>query len=128
MKILKEYKLSFVFLLVWIMLLLWFWLFDIIGSEILYSLIAFYMLLPALSFVISYKVSRRNYRMKWFILFALGFMSILLSWLTFGLANHLAISNSLISLDLDAILLAFVPAIIGFIIGNIRYNYSFKKK
>lgn len=112
MKLIKRYRSFFAFMTLWLVLLLWFWIFGVIGNEMLYSIIAFYILMPLASSFSSFKVAKNNAKNKIFFMLLFGIMSLVLPWLTFG-----------VIFGGVELVIAFVPTILGYALGALNYNH-----
>lgn len=80
-----------IYSIVWLIAISAFWLADLSGDAMAYSLLVFYLLLPAVTLIMSYMIGRdkRWGKMKWSIPVCFGVMYMLTEYLTFSLANML---------------------------------------
>ena len=76
---------------VWVIAISAFWLTSLSGDAMAYSLLVFYLLLPAATFIMSYMIGRddRWGTMKWVAPVFFGEMYMLADYFTFCLANML---------------------------------------
>lgn len=116
----------FIFLVVWAAMIAWFWigqLFDIENMEAVYSLGAFYVLLPASALVTGGIYGAGNSKLRYIFPIFAGLMELLLGFLTFDLLNVTANGkwNSWNGLHGDSLifLFSFLPALIGVVAGGI---------
>ena len=77
-----------IYLLIWSMLLIWFWMggaSDAMG----YSLVAFYLVLPVTTAVVSFFIGKDSGwgESRWLMLLFFGLMFMLITWGTFSMAN-----------------------------------------
>ena len=81
-----------IYFLIWLIAILAFWLTSLSGDALAYSLLVFYLLLPAATLIISYMIGRdkRWGKMRWIIPVFFGVMYMLAEYLTFSLANMLS--------------------------------------
>lgn len=93
----RRYRLSAIFflsapLLVLLLSVVAFWLFDTVGSEIMYSVLVFCLLLPLVTIVTSVWVGTRRQagRLRCLTPLVSGFLWMLTDYLTFRLANMIA--------------------------------------
>lgn len=120
-KILENNVGLIIYLVVWAALFCWFWLGSVSGNEMIYSLGAFYVLLPASALVVSVMYGAGNSRIRHTIPIILGGLEMLLGFLTFNLANVLANGkwNDWNELDWSLCLFSLVPSMLGIAIGGI---------
>lgn len=117
-------KLSFfVYIIIWFLLLLWFWIGLAQDGAMAYSMISFYLVLPISSFIISCIWRTKNTLKKWLLPVFFGLMAMLLSYLTFSLANTIAFHHLHIP-DLKMALISAVPSLVGLLIsmGMMAFN------
>lgn len=111
-------KLSFfVYIIIWFLLLLWFWIGLPQDGAMAYSIISFYLALPISSFIISCIWRSKNTLKKWLLPAFFGLMAMLLSYLTFSLANTIAFHNLHIP-DLKMALISAAPSLVGLLINT----------
>ena len=111
-------KLSFfVYIIIWFLLLLWFWIGLAQDGAMAYSMISFYLVLPISSFIISCIWRTKNTLKKWLLPVFFGLMAMLLSYLTFSLANTIAFHNLHIP-DLKMALISAAPSLVGLLINT----------
>lgn len=119
-----------IYLVVWAALFCWFWLGKsaLEGNEMVYSLIAFYVLLPASALVVSVMYGAGESRVRFIVPVILGGLEGLLEFLTFNLAN--AVANGKWSgtggFSWELCLFSMVPSLIGVIIGGVSRHLKRK--
>ena len=110
-----------IYLAVWAALFCWFWMGSLTGNEAIYSLGAFYVLLPVSAMVVSVMYGMGRERIRYVVPVILGLLEMLLEFLTFTLAN--VISNGKWSswngLDWSMCLFSLVPSLLGVAIGEV---------
>ena len=130
MKLQKQQQAMLVYGVVYGLLLLWAWLLMPPDGAMLFSLAAFYLLLPVLSFTTAFSLGlRTNSLLKWLSPLCFWVLNWLMWALVFGLKN--AISNgTLPSLDWISLLpkfpmpIAGVTGLLGVILGSLWRAYS----
>jgi hypothetical protein len=98
-------------------LLIWFWIEREQDKAMVYSIVAFYFLLPISSLIISSIWSTRNGIKIWILPAYFGCMAMLLSYFTFSLANTIEFNNFHIP-DFKMALISAIPSIVGLLIGT----------
>lgn len=120
-----------IYLVVWAALFCWFWMGQkaLTGNEAVYSLAAFYVLLPASALVVSVMYGAGDSKLRYIIPVILGALEMLLEFLTFHLANVFSNGKGILWKELDWTLCLFslVPGIIGIVIGRISKGINTKK-
>lgn len=113
-----------IFMVVWAALFAYFWimsLMDIQGGEIIYSIGAFYVMLPASALVAGVIYGTGNSRFQFVFPVLAGIMELLLGFLTFNLMNAAAnkkwSSWNAPDWDWQIFFFTFVPALSGVLIG-----------
>lgn len=92
----KPSKLALIasYLVIWIAVIVVFWAFAITYAEgaMGYSLVFFWIILPATTLVVSFLIGRNDYwgRGKWVFSIGFGVMYMLAEYATFSMANNLA--------------------------------------
>lgn len=92
----KPSKLALIasYLVIWIAAIVVFWVFAITYAEgaMGYSLVFFWIILPATTLVVSFLIGRNDYwgRGKWVFSIGFGVMYMLAEYATFSMANNLA--------------------------------------
>lgn len=117
-----------VYLLIWTLLLIWFWMGGASGSNAMgYSLLAFYLILPLATLVVSVFIGKdREWGgIRWLMLLFFGAMFMLIAWGTFSMANMKYHDFRVIRLPeiadmLPGMLCSAVGMAIGTVIGRIR--------
>ncbi len=77
------------------------------GDEMGYSILGFYIALPIVSLISSYKIARTSDTIKWGIPLLYGVVGYLIPYAVFG------------TMDSIALVFCFIPASLGLLIGNI---------
>lgn len=116
MKNIKKALGYIVYLSIWLLLLLWFWTGLPPDGAMGYSIISFYLLLPISSLAISCMLGTQKAWVKWVSPIFFGCMAMLLSFLTFDLANTLSFHNQHVP-DFKMALISAVPSLIGLCIS-----------
>lgn len=120
-----------IYLAVWAALFCWFWIGKnaLTGNEAIYSLMAFYVLLPASALVVSVMYGAGDSRIRFIVPIILGGLEMLLEFLTFNLAN--VVSNEKWSswngLQWTLCLFSLIPALVGVAVGEISKRLNQKK-
>lgn len=117
MKIFKEVFCYIVYTSIWLLLLLWFWIGLPADGAMSYSIISFYLVLPISSLVISYMLGIQKIWIKWVSPIFFGCMAMMLSFLTFDLANTLSFHNQHVP-DFKMALVSSIPSLIGLSIST----------
>ena len=107
-----------IYFLIWLIAILAFWLTSLSGDAMAYSLLVFYLLLPAATLIISYMLGRdkRWGKMRWIIPVFFGVMYMLAEYLTFSLANmltHKAINAPEFTMLLTGMVISLVAMGLG---------------
>lgn len=120
-----------IYLAVWAALFCWFWLGQkaLAGNEMIYSLVAFYVLLPASALVVSVMYGATDSRIRYIIPIILGILEMLLEFLTFNLANILSSgkANAWNKMDWTLCLFSLIPALLGVAVGDVSRRIDRKK-
>lgn len=120
-----------IYLVVCAALFCWFWLGQkaLTGNEMIYSLGAFYVFLPASALVVSVMYGAGKSRVRYIVPVILGALEMLLEFLTFHLANVLAEGKWKVpgGPDWSLCLLSLVPSLVGILIGEISKRMGKKQ-
>ena len=110
-----------IYLVVWAALFCWFWLGSVTGHEMVYSLGAFYVFLPASALVVSVMYGLGGERIRYVVPIILGLLEMLLGFLTFELSNIIGNGkwSSWNGLDWSLCLFSLVPSLLGVAIGEV---------
>lgn len=107
---------TFVFLLLWGLLLLWYWTGLPADEAFLYGLTAHYIVLPPGVLVTALVWGRYGGRARFAVPFILTGMTVLLGMLTFDLSNTLAFGHWNLP-DLELAPFTLLPALFGLAVG-----------
>ena len=133
-KVLEKNVGLIIYLAVWAALFCWFWIGKnaLTSSEAIYSLMAFYVLLPASARVVSVMYGAVDIRIRFIIPVILGGLEMLLGFLTIDWANLMSNGkwNSWNGPDWTLCLFSLLPALLGLAVGEIskRMNQSKEHK
>lgn len=121
--------LSILYLIFWVSAVIVFYFFLDPSDAMGYSVAYIWILIPAITLLVSISVGKNNYwgRGKWFLAFILGMLYMLLPYVTFDMSYMLSIKKAQLP-DFLMILYGVVISFVGLGIGTgIRY-YKIKKK
>ncbi|MCR5666463.1 MAG: hypothetical protein K6G01_06500 [Eubacterium sp.] len=121
-------KLFLYYLVIWALSLLIFWVFLSPSDALGFSLVFLWIVIPVLTFVISFFIGKGNLlgHYKWLSCIGFGAMYMLLEYLTFSLANNIAFDK--INAPVFSLLLAgAVISLIGMEIGAFIYRHKKKE-
>lgn len=103
-------KFFLIYLVIWLLLILFFWIFSI-EDGFGYNLIAFYIVLPVITFTLSVFIGKEDNNFKYILPFVFGFMYMFAEYLTFSLANMISFSK----VNIPEFSMIFIGTIISFI-------------
>lgn len=117
-----------VYLVIWASLFIWFWA----GEEtdaMAYSLLAFYVVLPVATFILSFFIGKGEEwgKYKWFMILFFGIMCSVIMYCTFSLANTFATGNIHMP-DFLGIIWGGIPSALGMLVGVIVQEIRGKRK
>lgn len=107
------------YLVIWVSLLIWFWASDSTDA-MAYSLLAFYIVLPVITFIISFFIGKGEEwgKYRWFMIVFFGIMCSVIMYCTFSLANTFSTGN-IHTPDFLGIIWGGVPSALGILVGVI---------
>ena len=115
MKKLEKRKELIFYISIWLLCILVFWITpDDCGM--LYSILVFYIILPIVTFFMSYYGGRMYGKFKWILPFFFGFMEAMASWFTFDLANMITFKHLNVP-DWEMAVGIMMISVVGLIIG-----------
>lgn len=112
-----------VYLTIWAISLIAFWIFNAGSDAMGYSIMYLWIVLPAVTFIVSAVIGKNNYwgRQKWLICILSGIMYMLAEYATFSAAN-MASFNKFNMPQFEMIISGAVIAVLGMAAGTlIRY-------
>lgn len=108
-----------VYFVLWVVIVGGFWFTTTNSDAFGYAVIAFYLVLPVLSFAVSIVYGIGEDTIKYYLPFLFGVMEILGGFLSFQLSNIISNGkwNTWNTPDLEMSLYSFIPAVLGVAIG-----------
>ncbi|MBQ9886645.1 MAG: helix-turn-helix transcriptional regulator [Lachnospiraceae bacterium] len=106
------------YLVIWAMLLMLFWFGKGGGDAMGFGVLAFYIILPVATIVISFFIGKGDEwgRYKWFLIIFFGIMFMLMEYATFNLANMIEF-NKVNMPEFTAFLQGAVYSAVGMVVG-----------
>lgn len=98
-------------------------------AAVAYSIVVFWILLPIITFIVSFLIGKNDYwgKGKWFSAIVLGVLYMLMPYATFS-ASYMISSKKAESLDFFMMLYGVVSSLIGLVIGVGIRRYRLKKR
>lgn len=117
------------YLLIWAWLMILFWCFLDTGDEMGYGLLAFYIVLPVTTVIISFFIGKDDSwaNWKWVMMLFFGIMYMMAGYATFSLANMISFGK-INEPDLATLIPGIICAAVGLAAGSIVNRISNRRK